>query len=264
MDKYLADLNFTQYTTSVLNGNIRNVIVQGVASDLLNTSENITLWQPKIPYPFPAAAGIISVASDNAADSAAGTGGRTITVQGLTEDFTEVSQTVTLNGTTPVPLPTPLYRINGAFIATAGSSGSNVGAITISHAVAGTVGYIGPIRGFQFVGVYTVPKGFNAWFKQAYAELQRVQSTNGVLTIDTRLPGANQSWQSRTFQAPGTDGGSSRLPILDGYTGPFPEGLDVRIRVISISANGVGALGLLQLVLQNKNPNTRAQTGNGN
>lgn len=75
--------------------------------------------------------------SASANDTAAGTGARTIRVDGLDSTFTPFSETVTLNGTSAVALAnTSVIAVNRTTVITAGSGGVNAGKIDI-RAVSG-------------------------------------------------------------------------------------------------------------------------------
>lgn len=50
--------------------------------------------------PWLSSATSLEIVSDSAADAAAGTGARTVSIDGLNANYSRVSQTVTLNGTT--------------------------------------------------------------------------------------------------------------------------------------------------------------------
>lgn len=90
-----------------------------------------TVWPESAAYaPLTAAMSTPYCASSDAADAAAGTGARTITVGGLKTSFARFSETVTLNGTTEVNLATTaVLLIDTVEVATAGSGGLNAGII---------------------------------------------------------------------------------------------------------------------------------------
>lgn len=96
-------------------------------------------------YNEPAANAQLRLVSASAADAAAGTGARTVRIvyfdQTGAGPFTE---TVTLNGTTPVnTVGTNLCFIEEMQVITAGSGGTNAGIITLQTLAAATVGTIG-------------------------------------------------------------------------------------------------------------------------
>lgn len=118
-------------------------------------------------YAVPQTAVSLEVLSTDANDTAAGTGARSITVFGLDENSLEISQTVNLNGITPVPLPINMRRVYRVLVASSGTyatatAGSHVGTITVRQQGTGTVfGQLGFISGFpvgqSLIGVYSVP-----------------------------------------------------------------------------------------------------------
>lgn len=119
------------------------------------------IWTGGGAYPFMTASTALEVVSSSANDAAAGTGARTLLILGLDVNYVPVSQTITLNGITPVAIPSNLFRINSAVIASAGSGKVNAGDLTIRDAGGGATRAIVPIGyGITRQSVYTVPAGF--------------------------------------------------------------------------------------------------------
>jgi hypothetical protein len=89
-----------------------------------------------------------SIASANANDSSAGTGARTIRITYYTATFTgPFTDTVTLNGTSYVnTVATNICYIESMEVLTVGSTGSNVGILTLKAAAAGAGATIGTIN----------------------------------------------------------------------------------------------------------------------
>lgn len=110
------------------------------------------------PY-MPTTAQAVEIVSGDAADTAAGSGARTVTVIGLDANWLEVSETVTLNGTNAVALTTAFIRIYRAFVATCGTySGNNTGLLTVRVASAGTTFVVIAVGAGQTqTSHYTVP-----------------------------------------------------------------------------------------------------------
>ena len=81
------------------------------------------------------------VSTDNAdkGTPTAGTGARTLTIFGLDNDWLEINETVTLNGTTPVTTTNSYLRVFRMIVRSAGSTGGNVGIITSTASTAATV-----------------------------------------------------------------------------------------------------------------------------
>lgn len=78
-----------------------------------------------------AAATTLAVSSSDAADTAAGTGARTLRIEGLDANHIAISEDITLAGLTPVITTELFLFVNRAFVLTGGSDLHNVGTIYI-------------------------------------------------------------------------------------------------------------------------------------
>ena len=120
------------------------------------------VWDGGGLYPFLTASTALEIVSSDVNDSAAGTGARTVSVAGLNSSYVPVNQTLTLNGTTPVAIPTALFRIQNIRISSAGTGKVNAGTITVQDAGAGTTrGLILAGNGISRSSFITVPAGFS-------------------------------------------------------------------------------------------------------
>lgn len=81
----------------------------------------------------------LTIVSSNAYDTAAGTGARSIIIQGVDANRVMQNEVVTLNGTTPVVTATNWLGINRAAIYLAGSGYVNAGNINITATTGGSV-----------------------------------------------------------------------------------------------------------------------------
>lgn len=137
-----------------------------------------SIWPTGGTYPWSAfntggvpTAQTISVVSNDANDTAGGSGARTIKVFGLDANWALQSENVALNGLTPVALNNQFIRVNRIRVLTAGTFGSaNVG--TINASVGGTiVATVLPLMGSTQMAMYTVPAGYTGLLQQidAYA-----------------------------------------------------------------------------------------------
>lgn len=125
----------------------------------------VTVWNEATTMTFPAAATVMTLSSSSANDTAAGTGARTVTINGLNSSYVTTTEVVTLNGTTGVSTTNSFLRINSLSVATAGSGGSNAGIIYIGTGVI-TAGKPATIYGSIAAGVnlsrqafHTIPSG---------------------------------------------------------------------------------------------------------
>lgn len=159
----------SDYYTEARLGRIAGARVFDIAARAEEIDVNddaILIWDAGVPFVLPENSGTIDVSSDNAADTfPAGTGATLVTIFGLDDSFNEVSENVSLNGTTAVTTSNSYYRVNLAIVTGSGSSDTNVGAISLVHADTATlISYIshdqeGRGNGFSNQANYTVPVG---------------------------------------------------------------------------------------------------------
>lgn len=147
------------------------VTVFGYNADVDQTLE--TLWPQGGVITYPAAATVIKVSSSSANDTAAGTGARTVLLEGLDGSFNEVSETVTLNGQTAVNTVNSYLFINNATVITAGSGLAAAGTIyfgvgVVTAGVPATV-YASIVDGDNrsIAASYTVPGGHTGYVLSA-------------------------------------------------------------------------------------------------
>lgn len=177
------------------------------------------VWEGGGDYPFLAAASILEVVSASANDATAGTGARTVLVSGLDANYAPISETVLLNGVTPVVTLKSYLRVNVFTTVTSGSGHSNAGDITLRVTGGGTTQSI--IRagiGFGNNAVYTVPAG-NTLF--ILSEVFTVFAPNGgtvnVATFGGRIISAS---------------GNSRIPLQFQVTSTVPYRHDAALGIV--------------------------------
>lgn len=104
------------------------VTIFGYNGDVDQTEESI--WPDGGTVPHPTTASVLDIVSTSTDDDAAGTGARTVFIEGLNSNYNVVSETVTLDGTTAVETVNSYLYINQFYVATAGTGGVNAGEIT--------------------------------------------------------------------------------------------------------------------------------------
>jgi hypothetical protein len=151
-----------------------------------------TVWPEGGVLTRPAAALAMKVSSSSADDAAAGTGARTVVIQGLDADYNEVSETVTLNGQTAVTMATEMIRVNYMFVASAGSGNTAAGTIYVGT---GTVTSGVPATIYNTIGLgfnasltcsYTVPADHTGYVVSGMftaAQLSGTQAVTGQLAL---------------------------------------------------------------------------------
>lgn len=227
------------------------VSVFGTNDDVDAAIEDLIPWGGT--YAFQTAAVPMQVISTSALDDGAppGTGARTVTVTGLNGSFAVISETVTMNGVTAVPLVNSYRRINSFVVDTAGSTGVNQGTIDV-RVTAGAViqSRILGSEGSARTGVYTVPTSKVAYIVSANAALKRVTAeTIDVVVYSRDLGVADQSLKVRAYNVLHAQGTSSiqAIPAFDKVTGPC----DIFIRAQLASGNNNGVTGRVNLIVEN-------------
>lgn len=176
----------------------------------------------------------ISVFSDSASDTAAGTGARTVRVTGLDTDYNQVTADITLNGVTPVATTQTFRRAHTAQVLTAGSGGVNAGTITFRHTTTTTNVFLMmmPGRNQTNNSAYTVPAGKTGYLRQLFANM--ISSTSAVCEgyIWTRSFGGVFR-QRRPFSV--SNAALWKDNIYGGIV--FTEKSDLIIRINSSTAN---------------------------
>lgn len=112
-------------------------------------------YMPSTPLKFEAL-------SSSANDTAAGSGAHTILVTGIDSNWNLLSETITLNGLTPVQSVNTYYRVTKVEVMAVGSyGGTNAGTITVRGTGGGTTFVIvSPSYGQSFSSHFCVPAGF--------------------------------------------------------------------------------------------------------
>jgi len=133
--------NVTNFMLEVVKGNVPGhsaINKFGQNPAVATTGEDV--WSGGGTYAFyPTTAQNMEILSDSANDTAAGTGARTVQVFGLDENWEEATETVILNGTTPVALTNTYIRMFRAVVLTAGSVETNDGNLIVRIVTVGTV-----------------------------------------------------------------------------------------------------------------------------
>jgi hypothetical protein len=123
-----------------------------------------TIWMQGGIYSYLTSPSTVYVTSNDAADAAAGTGARSVTVQGLDVNYQEVEETLTVGGSVST---VEFLRVFRAFVVDPGSEGTNVGDVRITTGAGGSgtvladIGTIGTGTTFGLgqsqLALYTIP-----------------------------------------------------------------------------------------------------------
>lgn len=151
------------------------------AAELDTTLRPITLGQV---YRTPTTPVTLEVLSDNANDTATGSGAQSVWVEGLDSNWQRTQFEVELNGVTPVTLPTALFRLYRWAVYRSGtyagqSQGSHAGTLTMRVSGAGDLWSVLTTDPFPIgqseVGIFTVPAGETAflWSKNVFVDTSK-------------------------------------------------------------------------------------------
>jgi len=230
----------------------RTVTVFGYNPDV-DTSE-VTVWPLPSIIAHPAAALRMKVSSTSANDTSAGTGARTVVIQGLDANYVEISETVTLNGQTEVLTAQSFLRINYAYVATAGSTNSAAGDIYFGTGTvtAGVPATVYNIIKYDFnntvTGHYTIPAGYTGYLSQG---LFSAGQASGSTQVRGRLLTTGLDGIRRTAAVTTVNNGVA--DYVFEYPLRIPEKTDLEATGIG-SANNNGVSCMFILLLTRDNP----------
>ena len=161
-----------------------SITVFGYNDDVDSSLE--TVWPYGGILQFPSTALQLSVSSDNANDTAAGTGARTVYLSGLDANHNTISETVTLNGLTAVTTTNSYLHVNQCYVATAGSSDSAAGNIYFGTGVV-TLGIPATVYDIikydyntRVTGSYTIPAGYTGYVMQGLFAAGQASSSSAI------------------------------------------------------------------------------------
>jgi hypothetical protein len=136
-----------------------------------------TVWKNGGTYTPLTTARTLSVVSDSANDASAGSGARTITILGVNASRVSQTETVTMNGLTPVVTSGSWLGVNRVTVATAGATGYNEGNLTLTAATDLTVqAYVGAGDSITNQMIYHAPVGFNAYVTRVVLSVDKASA----------------------------------------------------------------------------------------
>lgn len=140
-------------------------------------------------YQTPTSAASLEILSDQNQDQPGGNGAHKVTVQGLNSSWNEITEEVTLSGTTAVALSNQFIRVYGMYVSESGryanqAQASQRGTLTLRGAGGGVTWATIPTiatnfgAGESLIGAYTVPAGFTAFILSQIFSIDGNKSAN--------------------------------------------------------------------------------------
>lgn len=155
------------------------------------------IWDGPTGWTLPTTARVHDISSDQAADASGGTGARTIRVVGLDSNYDELTEDVTMNGTSNVATVGSFVVIFRMFVLTSGSNGTNSGNISaVAQTDGTTTAYIASAKGQTQMAIYMVPNGRTFYMTSFYSSIDK--SSGGAASVDVRI-------MNQTGQGTGTE-----------------------------------------------------------
>lgn len=216
-----------------------STVIDGTAYPIWNVAANRT---------YLTTAATMKVSSSSANDASAGTGARTVLVEGLDQNYNAISETVTLNGQTEVATTKSYLRVQHITTLTAGSGGKNAGVIyvgtgTVTAGVPAVIHELVPIgMNTELSGVYTVPAGYTAYVYQGGMTSQ--SNGNNFLTATLAYSNQGSPWLTPAV----TVFTSDMVDYNFNYPLPLPEKTDFEARA-SVSAGTSSVTSFFFMVL---------------
>jgi len=148
------------------------------------------VWNGGGTYPWSAAAERVNIRSTESNDNATGTGARTVRLFGLDASYSEITEDITLNGTTNVLTTQSFLRMQRAVILTVGSGGVNEGDIEGYQQTSGDKLIDMPATNNQTqIATWTVPAGKTFYLVDWFIGLKTGKSTDCNLFVTNGTDG---------------------------------------------------------------------------
>ena len=158
-----------------------------------------TIWETGNNYPWQSSAVTVDVVSDNANDDVAGTGARTLRIEGLDSSYAFTEETVDMDGTTTVTTTQTFLRVFRMSVETAGTSGNNVGDITATYTGGSDVAAtITAGNGQTLMAIYTIPAGYTGYLLSMNISSGKDQEMDFKF-IQRINEGSNGAFQTKQF-----------------------------------------------------------------
>lgn len=221
--------------------------VQSVGVGVANTAD---IWPDGTIKIWSQTAGTLDIVSDSANDTGAGTGARSVVIQGLGIDLLPVFEIIELDGATPVTTVEDYYRINTVQVLSVGTYGgtktsANDGTITVTRTSGGAVEAVidtnacGVPQGTDSASHYTIPINKTALLTKIVLNMSANQPGAISMMLRDAIPANVASAPFPPLIVAGTfsvTDGVSAIDLSDGQVAIQP-GMDIWFAVCSETGN---------------------------
>lgn len=235
----MAYLRNTDWLTEVSRGNVPDAIrltKSGINNDVDTGTSPEDIWDGGGVWVAPTTSRIHAIVSTSVNDTSAGTGARTIYIRGISGGNI-TTETVTLNGTTPVNTVNSYTMIDYMYVATSGSGETNAGVITATAATDATITAQINVNGTNQtqMAITQVPTGYSYYVYNWDSEMYQATATSTAdIYFKTKLTGG--VWLTRRVSFLSNSGNSAKD---DNFAPPLKieAGSYVKVTCNSVSAN---------------------------
>lgn len=189
---------------------------------------SICVWENAATYVYPVSAVTMSLVSASASDTAV-----TLLITGLDSNYNLLTESITLNGTTPVTTANNYLRINNVRT----TAGNAAGDITVSNAGT-TYAKILAGAGQTQMAQYTVPAGYTFYLTRVDVFTQLSGGSGNFCTYDVRAQLPNGVILS-ILQSPFTERYEARRVV------PFPYAEKTSLQWHANSNSSTAAVGVV-------------------
>lgn len=226
------------YTFAVAEGDIPNhtaLLKFGTRSAIAAGVQSLIWEGTNAQYTYLTSAEQLKVSSSSVQDDPTGTGIFTLTILGLDANYDEISETITMDGTSVVTTVNSYIRIFRAYGATCGTSLTNVGNITITNN-AGTnqLVYIPAGDGQTLMTLWTVPNGKRLFITGISTSTDTNKGAKFSLFTRPLDGGTLYPWRIRYRSY--LFSGSDNFPFMIPFE--IPEKTDIEIRFTTPASAG--------------------------
>ena len=206
-------------------------------NDSIGSGAFEVIWETGGQYPYQSSAVTVDVVSDDANDDVAGTGARTLKIQGLDGSYNLAEETVDMDGTTTVTTTQTFLRVFRMSVETAGSSGNNEGTITVTYTGGSDVAAtISEGNGQTLMTLYTIPAGYTGYLLSINVSSGKDQEMDFKF-IQRINEGSNGAFQTKQFL--NVRGGQST--VIFNAINIIPQKSDIYVSAIASSTSSASA-----------------------